>query len=172
MNKNQLKYNKADSVIRSLTDEQREELSFFVQDIRESQANISSMADSFQAKQKCAECNGACCIVTIEDEIEEVDYSVMIMGAAPEQRAKIQDCLDKDNYPYCCFKDKEGCVIPGDIRPAVCKSFYCADVPELKKIMDMRRISVYEQYLLVHKKIKEMGSDIGCDHIKRYNQCA
>ena len=163
-------YNKAEKarkVIDELSDAQRSEISPYVDRIIEIQKHISRIQDVHNADNICAACEGGCCIATLENRFDEVDYFVMFFKATESFRNKIiEKLIEWGNYPYCGFLTNEGCMIPENTRPPVCKSYFCDEDPELKEIMKgSMRIGLYEEYHRLSKILKEMGFDVGCNHI-------
>lgn len=157
-------------VLDVLTEDQKEEITKLIDDIREAQLFVGKVGESFNAGKECSDCGGICCGGLIEDRIDEIDFFVMLFGQSEEIRKNIILALNRESGYVCSLKSSTGCIVPKDVRPPICKSFFCKDIPDLKRILDSSvRFDLYEKYLLVSKALKDMGFSLGCDHISRYN---
>ena len=147
--------------IEVLTGEDRRYISSLVEEIRIYQDEIGKMQERYNAQEYCSECEGTCCFITVEHEIDVIDYFVLLFNRAEEYRRMIIDMLSDYTFPECHFKKEEGCILPDNSRPFICKSFFCEMNEALSRIFEEQyKPELQKKMTRLEKVIQEMGFNL------------
>lgn len=161
------------NAIEALTGEDRIYISSLVQDVKVYQEVIGKLQEEYKLQEICTECEGGCCVVTVEDRIDEIDYFIMLFDATNEHREMIVRMLNEYNFLECHFKNAQGCILPENTRPVVCKPFFCGENEDLNKILEnVYKPELVKKSINLQKVLREMGFELCRKHISRYNNAS
>lgn len=87
----------------------------------------------------CATCRGRCCNNAREHAYQDVANLVAYMHRHPDRRPRhvLKDYLDRlPNKAYedsCFYHTETGCVLPREMRAAICNQFYCEELRDVQR---------------------------------------
>jgi len=113
--------------IGSLTDKERRAIEKHAERASATEDVISEISDTVGATKACGECGGMCCFPDVQDFLDVSDYVYTFLKIPEDTRIKVLDALEKSGKGdvYCALVEDGGCMLPGDARPYICKSFNC-----------------------------------------------
>jgi len=158
MNKIFQKAQTAELALESLTQDERRELVPFIEEIKAVQRDIDALLIQFDVADKCRNCLIGCCTPGIEEFLTEYYFFFLFYQLSDEAKYDIWRILQKTNgTEFCRFLAKNGCIIPTDARPYICKSFLCRSFGPVQKLGDAYSEKFDDAIYRFEMKLSAMG---------------
>lgn len=153
--------------IEALSGEDRRYISSIIKEVRDYQGEIGRIQEKYNAQEYCSDCEGGCCVITVElENIKMIDYFVLLFDKTEKYREMIIKTLDDYTFPDCHFKKEDGCILPSNSRPLVCKPFFCGRNEMLSRILEKEyKPKLQKKITRLENAIQEMGFDYDCNMI-------
>ncbi|MBN2087861.1 hypothetical protein JW758_05960 [Candidatus Peregrinibacteria bacterium] len=153
----------ANRILNALTELEKEEISTLLNEIKSMHGYANELLKQKEAGKICRDCEGECCKRTVEEEmVYEIDYFLAFTEMAEEERAKVIEALEIDGgILKCRLSSNNGCLLPENARPVVCKAYFCEKSEILEDELIRLMIPVISKYLQLQFMLKTMGHEIG-----------